>query len=233
MYLFFIFQLYFQVSQHKHQDNIHSSVQWKERKTGGPGVPSEACATPDLSLNNKHSRQHGSPDQPSPFSHRNYQVFKPCSSHTGRCAVAGWRPPSIHVKYFAFVIKVELKLSIICLGENYCSANWEDSCMSSLYYLNLACLMRGSLLRSLAFLEQQRSVSFSCIPGDWLLFTPCLWHNFTWDKSNWHHLKMFLLVTVPLKFIIRKKSGFCLSLVWKIGWSLSPEGLWLLSHCWK
>lgn len=77
-FFFFIFQLYFQVSQHKHQDNIHSSVQWKERKTGGPGVPSEACATPDLSLNNKHSRQHGSPDQPSPFFHRNYQVFKPC-----------------------------------------------------------------------------------------------------------------------------------------------------------
>lgn len=68
--------LYFQVSQHKHQDNIHSSVQWKERKTGGPRVPSETCTTPDLSLNNKHSRQHGSPDQPSPFSHRNYQCCK-------------------------------------------------------------------------------------------------------------------------------------------------------------
>lgn len=82
--LFFIFQLYFQVSQHKHKDNIHCSVQWEERKTGGPGVPSEACATPDLSLNDKHSRQHGSPDQPSPFSHRNYQVFKPCRWNTGQ-----------------------------------------------------------------------------------------------------------------------------------------------------
>lgn len=106
IYLFFIFQLYFQVSQHKHQDNIHSSVQWKERKTGGPGVPSEACATSDLSLNNKHSRQHGSPDQPSPFSHWNYQVFKPCRSHTRQWVVAGWRPPLIHMKYFAFVVKV-------------------------------------------------------------------------------------------------------------------------------
>lgn len=91
IYLCFIFQLYFQVSQHKHQDNIHSSVQWKERKTGGPGVPSEACATPDLSLNNKHSRQHGSPDQPSPFSHRNYQVFKPCALHMGQCMVSNMR----------------------------------------------------------------------------------------------------------------------------------------------
>lgn len=83
-YLFFFFQLYFQVSQHKHKDNIHSSVQWKERKTGGPGVPSEACATPDLSLNDKHSRQHGSPDQPSPFSHRNHQVFKPRRLNIGQ-----------------------------------------------------------------------------------------------------------------------------------------------------
>lgn len=105
--LFFIFQLYFQVSQHKHKDNIHCSVQWEERKTGGPGVPSEACATPDLSLNDKHSRQHGSPDQPSPFSHRNYQVFKPCRWNIGQ---ETWLQYSddflICFQYFAFVVKL-------------------------------------------------------------------------------------------------------------------------------
>lgn len=104
MYLFFAFQLYFQVSQHKHQDNIHSSVQWKERKTGGPGVPSEACATPDLSLDNKHSRQHGSPDQPPPFSHWNHQVLKPWVRGGGRLQT--WDHFLIHFHYFAFAGEV-------------------------------------------------------------------------------------------------------------------------------
>lgn len=74
--VYIFFQMYIQVSQHKHQDNIYSFIQWKKRKTGVSTVPSETCAAPDLSSNDKHSRQHGSPDQPSTFSHRNYQVFK-------------------------------------------------------------------------------------------------------------------------------------------------------------